>query len=78
MGIRTILDAKHCVLLAVGKTKYKAIAKTIEGPITSVCPASALQCHPNTTIILDPEAAADLKLAEYYQRVNPDGAEVGV
>lgn len=69
MGIGTILDARHCVLLAFGKNKARAIAEAVEGPITSMNPASALQLHPKVTVFLDPDAASKLKLTEYYRWV---------
>jgi glucosamine-6-phosphate deaminase len=69
MGIGTILDARHCVLLAFGKNKARAIAEAVEGPITSMNPASALQLHPKTTVFLDEEAASELKLTDYYRWV---------
>ena len=69
MGIGTILAARHCVLLAFGKNKARAIAEAVEGPITSMNPASALQFHPKTTVFLDEAAAAELKLKDYYRWV---------
>lgn len=74
-GIATIMDARHCLLLATGATKSAAAAQMIEGPISAACPASALQMHARTTVILDQEAAADLSLTDYYHHVHPDGAE---
>ena len=75
MGVQTILGARHCVLLATGANKANAVARMIEGPISAACPASALQMHPNTTIILDQDAASQLELLEYYQHVHPDGQD---
>jgi len=69
MGIGTILDARHCVLLAFGKNKARAIAAAVEGPITSMNPASALQLHPKVTVFLDEAAASALKLHKYYRWV---------
>jgi len=69
MGIGTILEARHCVLLALGKSKAEAVAAMIEGPLTSACPASALQMHPRTTIILDEPAASKLNHLEHYRWV---------
>jgi glucosamine-6-phosphate deaminase len=34
-----------------------------------MCPASALQMHRQTTLIVDPPAAAQLARAAYYQHV---------
>jgi glucosamine-6-phosphate deaminase len=69
MGIGTILEARHCVLLAFGKNKARAIAEAVEGPITSMNPASALQQHPKVTVFLDEDSASELKLKEYYRWV---------
>ena len=60
MGINTIMNAKRIVLLAWGSHKASVVAKTIEGPISEVAPASFLQEHPNVTFILDKEASSDL------------------
>ena len=70
MGIQTILSAHHLILLATGSSKAAAVAKMIEGPVSASCPASALQFHPNTTIFLDPEAAAQLTLPVYEREAD--------
>jgi glucosamine-6-phosphate deaminase len=67
MGIGTILEAKKIVLLATGEGKADAVAAAIEGPITTMCPASALQLHPDVTFILDEGAASKLKRRDYYE-----------
>lgn len=68
MGIGTIIEAKQCLLLANGLRKSPSIAKAIEGPITSMVPASILQMHPNTVVLLDEEAASKLQEADFYKR----------
>jgi glucosamine-6-phosphate deaminase len=69
MGIGTILEARQVVLLAFGETKAKAIAEAVEGPVTAMNPASALQLHPVVKICLDEAAARTLKRTEYYRWV---------
>ena len=69
MGIGTILEAKICLLMAFGKKKASALARTVEGPVTSMVPASSLQFHPKAIILVDKEAASELRLANYYQWV---------
>lgn len=69
MGIGTILDTRRCVLLAYGKNKSPAIAQAVEGPLTAMCPASALQWHQKCTLILDEEAAHKLARRDYYKFV---------
>jgi len=66
MGVGTILDARRCMLLANGKKKAAAIAATVEGPVTSMVTASALQLHPSTKVFVDEEAASQLKMRDYY------------
>ncbi|MCG9128981.1 glucosamine-6-phosphate deaminase [Candidatus Poribacteria bacterium] len=68
MGIGTIMEAKQCLLLASGSAKKDAIAKTIEGPIGAMVPASALQMHPKTVFLIDEAAASGLSEIDYYKR----------
>jgi glucosamine-6-phosphate deaminase len=65
-GIGTILEARHLVLLASGARKAEAVRQLAEGPVSSSCPASALQLHPHATVLLDPEAASRLDRADQY------------
>lgn len=65
-GIGTILDARHLVLVATGRAKAQAIHHLVEGPVTAMWPASALQLHPHVTVVLDPAAASRLQLAGYF------------
>lgn len=58
MGIKSIMNAKKIILLAFGKSKAEAIKATVNGPVSEDCPASALQNHPDVTIIVDNEAAS--------------------
>jgi len=58
MGIATITEARACMLLACGATKAQAIADMIDGTLSTDCPASSLQRHPNVTVILDDAAAS--------------------
>ena len=69
MGIGTILDSRRCLMLATGAGKAPAVAAMIEGPLTAMCPASALQMHPQVTVVLDEAAASALTHASYYRWV---------
>jgi len=69
MGVGTVLEARRCVMLANGKNKAEAVAEAVEGPITSMITASALQLHPDTICFVDEEAAGKLKLRDYYNWV---------
>ena len=66
MGVGTILEARQILMLANGAKKADAVAAAIEGPVTSMITASALQMHPSTKAFLDEGAASKLKMREYY------------
>ena len=61
MGVGTILEARQCLLLVTGSAKAGILARAVEGPITAMVTASALQLHPDCRVILDREAAAQLQ-----------------
>lgn len=59
MGIASIMKAKKIILLAFGENKAKAIRAMFEDAVSTDVPATALQNHPNVTVVID-EAAAML------------------
>jgi glucosamine-6-phosphate deaminase len=69
-GIGTILEARSLLLVANGSAKAEAIAAALEGPQTASCPTSAVQLHPDVTILLDSDAAALLTRREHYAAAN--------
>lgn len=69
MGIGTILDARQCLLLATGPEKAQIVAQAIEGPVGVAVTATALQLHPNTTIVLDEAAASRLQKSRHYREM---------
>lgn len=69
MGVGTILDCRRCILLATGDEKAEVIASAVEGPVTSMISASALQLHARCTVIVDDAAASRLTQTEYYRWV---------
>ena len=69
MGVGTIMDSRTCMLLAFGENKAEAVSQMVEGPITSMVPASILQMHSQAVVIMDEAAASKLKKADYYRWV---------
>jgi glucosamine-6-phosphate deaminase len=67
MGVGTILECRRCLLLATGPSKAEVIAKAVEGPITSMISATALQLHARCTVVVDEAAAGKLAAADYYR-----------
>lgn len=60
IGMGQVLRAKAVLMIATGSSKASAVAAMTGGPLTTSCPASWLQVHPATTLILDAAAAADM------------------
>ena len=67
MGVGTILDCRRCLLLATGADKAEIVAQAVEGPMTSVISATALQWHPRCVVVLDGAAASRLKATDSYR-----------
>lgn len=60
VGMETIFEAREILLLASGINKAAAVAEAAEGPVSVKTPASILQCHAKTTLLLDKKAASNL------------------
>jgi glucosamine-6-phosphate deaminase len=60
MGVGTILKAKKILLVVKGADKADIVHRALQGPITTSCPASLLQTHPNLIVLLDHAAAGKL------------------
>jgi len=67
MGVGTILESRRCLLLATGAEKAAILARAVEGPVTAMVTASALQLHPRCQVVVDEAAAAQLQGIEYYR-----------
>ncbi len=61
MGIADILHAKKILLIASGANKAQAVYDMVAGPVSSNCPASFLQLHPDCTIVIDKDANSILQ-----------------
>ncbi len=64
MGIQTILSARKIFLTAWGEEKAEVIRNAVEGKISDTVPASFLQTHNDTHVIIDLAAAARLTRIE--------------
>jgi len=67
MGVGTILDAEECLMLVTGEEKAEILARAVEGPVTSMISATALQLHPRCTVIVDEDAGKLLTQKDYYR-----------
>jgi hypothetical protein len=60
MGIATIMGSKQIVLLASGSGKAEAVRRLTAGELSEDFPASVLELHENTTLLVDREAAGGI------------------
>ncbi len=67
MGVGTILEARKLLLLVTGSAKASILAKAVEGPVTSMVSASAVQWHRDCKVVVDDEASALLEGRDYYR-----------
>ena len=58
MSVRQILNSKEIIAVVPDARKAAAVKACVEGPVSSLAPASILQTHPKTTLYLDEESAA--------------------
>jgi glucosamine-6-phosphate deaminase len=60
VGLKTILAARHVLIMACGAHKAAAVKEMIDGSRSAACPASFLQSHPDSRVFVDKAAAAQL------------------
>lgn len=65
VGVGTVCDARAVLILVNGHNKARALHHAIEGGISQMWPISALQLHPDATIIADEDACDELKVSTY-------------
>jgi len=55
-GMATIMKAKKIVIMVSGKNKAEPLKKLLSGKITTDCPATMLNMHPDVVVIADKDA----------------------
>ncbi len=71
MGVGSILAAREIFLMAWGEGKAEILKRAVEGPVSDIVPTSFLQNHPNTTIVVDKSASAELTRVKTPWLVGP-------
>ncbi len=59
MGMGSIFKAKKIIILANGAAKRDAVATLLSGNVTTECPASLLNLHPDVTLLCDTAALGE-------------------
>jgi glucosamine-6-phosphate deaminase len=60
LTIPTLLRVPKLIASVPGSRKAKIVRRALEEAISTECPATILRTHPDVTIYLDPESAAEL------------------
>ena len=65
VGVGTVTDSKEVLILINGHNKARALAATVEGPVSSKWTCSALQLHNGAIIACDEPACGELTVDTY-------------
>lgn len=60
MGIKSIMQARHILVVVSGADKADIVKAAFTGPVTPKVPASILQMHPNVSLVGDAAALSKL------------------
>jgi glucosamine-6-phosphate deaminase len=60
LTIPTILKVRKLIVSIPGHRKAQSVRRTLVEPISTACPATILRSHPDVTLYLDQESAAEL------------------
>jgi glucosamine-6-phosphate deaminase len=58
LTVPLFLRMPRALVFVIGERKAAAVRAALEGPITELCPASALRRHPSATVFLDQAASS--------------------
>jgi glucosamine-6-phosphate deaminase len=65
VGVGTILDAREILLVVNGLSKARALRHVVEGGVSQMWTASALQLHSHSMIVCDEAATYELKVGTF-------------
>ena len=76
VGVGTVTDSKEVLILINGHNKATALAKTVEGGVSQMWTASALQLHNNAIIACDEAACGQLTVDSYKYFLDIEKIEI--
>jgi glucosamine-6-phosphate deaminase len=60
LTIPTLMRVPHLIASVPGRRKARIVRRALTEKISTLCPATILRTHPNATVYLDPDSAAEL------------------
>lgn len=58
LTLKVFREARHLSGVVPAKTKAQAVRDTLQGPISTACPATLMRRHPSARLFLDPDSAS--------------------
>ena len=58
LTVPTLMTARNVLCLAPEKRKAVPVRNALQGPVSTLCPASILRRQPHATLLLDTDSAA--------------------
>lgn len=62
LGIKNVMHSRRIILAANGTNKAAIVREALQGPVSEAVPSSVLQLHPFCEVVLDPDAASQLRM----------------
>lgn len=69
VGVGTVMDAREVLVIVLGANKALALSKTIEGGVSQMWTASALQMHEHAMIVCDDPATDEMLVKTVKVRI---------
>ncbi|HUA98080.1 MAG TPA: glucosamine-6-phosphate deaminase [Terracidiphilus sp.] len=64
LTIPTLFRIPRLIVSVPGQRKARIVRRALKEPVSEQCPATILRTHPDATLFLDPESAAELDLKD--------------
>ncbi len=65
VGVGTVMDAREVIIICTGFNKARALREVVEGSVSHMWTASALQMHQHGIIVCDEPATMELQVETY-------------
>jgi len=77
VGVGTVMDAREVLIIVNGIKKARALRHVVEGSVSHLWTASALQLHPRGIIVCDEEATMELKVGtvKYFKDIEAENLD---
>lgn len=70
VGVGTVMDAREVIVVVNGLNKARALHQMVEGGISQMWTASAIQMHPRAMVVCDEAATYELKVGTFKHFVD--------